>query len=76
MPRFEEVAEMLRQELLRDKRRAVELSFLAESRDLAKVRLNADATRGIDLPVSPASPPQPGQPPAFPNASHATSAAN
>ena len=76
MPRFEDVAETLRQELLREKRRAIEQRFISESLDLAKVRLNADAARGIDLPASPASPRKPGQPPAFPDDSHATSAAN
>jgi hypothetical protein len=76
MPRFEEVAETLRQELLREKRRAIEQRFISESLDLAKARLNADAARGIDLPASPSSHRQPGHPPVFPDDSHATSAAN
>jgi len=76
MPRFEEVAETLRHELLREKRRAIEQRFISESLDLAKARLNADAARGINLPASPASPRQPGQPPVFPEESRATSAAN
>jgi parvulin-like peptidyl-prolyl isomerase len=75
LPRFEDVAETLRQELLREKRRTVEERFIAESLDLAKARVNPDAARGIELPVSPVSPRQPGHPPLFPDEPQAASAA-
>jgi hypothetical protein len=49
---FEEISERLRQSLRREKQRACEERFVAESLALAKVEMNAAAARNVTLPVS------------------------
>jgi len=54
---LEEVADNLRQQLLRDKRRALEEQFLADALTSSKASLNADAAAKVTLPVAPAPAP-------------------
>ncbi|MCW1922134.1 peptidyl-prolyl cis-trans isomerase [Luteolibacter arcticus] len=54
---MEEVADNLRQQLLREKRRALEEQFLADAFQLSKASINADAAAKVTLPVTPAPAP-------------------
>lgn len=66
---FEEVAERLRQSLLREKQRACEEQFVNEALDLAKVEMDSAAAERINLPSN--TQPAPAVPaPALPAAAH------
>jgi len=52
-----EVADNLRQQLVREKRRALEEQFLADALTSSKASINADAAAKVTLPVSPAPAP-------------------
>ena len=54
---MEEVADNLRQQLLRDKRRALEEQFLADAMNSSKASINADAAAKVTLPATPAPAP-------------------
>ncbi|MEK7952870.1 peptidylprolyl isomerase [Luteolibacter soli] len=54
---MEEVADNLRQQILRDKRRALEEQFLADAMQSSKASINADAAAKVTLPVTPAPAP-------------------
>ncbi|RYD48945.1 MAG: hypothetical protein EOP83_25805, partial [Verrucomicrobiaceae bacterium] len=54
---IEEVAENLRQQLLRDKRRALEEQFLADAMTSSKASINTDAAAKVTLPATPAPAP-------------------
>jgi peptidyl-prolyl cis-trans isomerase C len=54
---MEEVADNLRQQLLREKRRALEEQFLAEALQTSKASFNADAAAKVTLPAAPAPAP-------------------
>lgn len=51
---LEEVADKLRQQLLREKRRAFEEGFLADALELSNADIDADAAAKVTLPDSPA----------------------
>jgi parvulin-like peptidyl-prolyl isomerase len=54
---MEEVADNLRQQLLRDKRRVLEEQFLSDAMQSSKASINADAASKVALPVTPAPAP-------------------
>jgi peptidyl-prolyl cis-trans isomerase C len=54
---LEEVADNLRPQLLREKRRALEEQFLADALTSSKASIDADAAAKVTLPVSPAPAP-------------------
>lgn len=70
---FEEVADGLRRNLQKEKRRELEQRFVADSLDLAEVEMNASAAGEINLPVSDSQVSRQDQPPGFPGQSRPTS---
>jgi peptidyl-prolyl cis-trans isomerase C len=69
-----EIAERLRQGLLREKQHACEERFIAQALELAKVEIHGDAARKVTLPVGnrPSTPPD--EPPGFPGIARPASA--
>lgn len=63
---FGEISERLRQSLLREKQRACEERFVAQTLELAKVEMDAAAARNVTLPVAKPSTNPPDEPPGFP----------
>ena len=62
MPRFEEIAPKLHQQLLVEKRRSIEEAFMAATLEAANVSIDSQALGKVNLPTS--TPPAPPAPPA------------
>ncbi len=56
---LEEVSEGIRQQLLHDKKRAIEERFVDQALQLSKVEINADAAAKVNLPTTPTPAPSP-----------------